>query len=379
MKLYEYEAKQILQKYGLPIPKGVIISSHKEVVSAWEKLGGNVVLKAQVLVGGRGKAGAIKFPESIEEAKQLAQKLFSMKVKGLPVARILVEEKVRIKRELYLGMTFDRSLKRFVIICSPMGGIEIEEIAMSHPEAIKVIPIDPFIGVRPYHAMEVCKHLKLKKENYKELSAILFNMYKAAMDHDAELIEFNPLVLTEDGKVMCVDARLNIDDNATFRHMELVSEERMKYELSDEEIEARKYGLSYVKLDGDIGILGNGAGLVMATMDMVNLYGGKVANFLDIGGGASKEQIEKGLSILIKDPRLKVLLVNVLGGITRCDEVAKAIVSTIEKFKIKIPMVVRLVGTNEELGREILEEKGIHVLSDMEEAVKKAVELAKVS
>lgn len=378
MKLFEYEAKNILSEYNIPIPKGVLVSSLNEVKEAITRLQPPYVVKAQVLVAGRGKAGGIKFAKDSEEAVELTKQLLNMKIKGFQVNTVWIEEKIGIKRELYFGITSDRVNRCYVAIASSVGGMDIEDVAEKEPEKIIKIFIDPNLEFRSYHARELSRKLGYSGKSLNKLAGIFTKLSVVAKDYDAELIEMNPIVETDDGDFVAADARLIIDDNALFRHPEY--EKRLfsegQSELTSEEIEAKRAGLAYVKLSGDIGIMGNGAGLVMATLDAVQFYHGSPANFLDIGGGASEEQIMSALQILLEDQRTSVVLINILGGITRCDNVARGILMVKKKLEFSKPMVIRLVGTNEEEGRQILTEAGIHVLDSMEEAAKKAIEIS---
>jgi succinyl-CoA synthetase beta subunit len=376
MKLLEYEAKRILAEYGIPTPKGGLAANPTEACQIAQNLKLPVVVKAQVPVAGRGKAGGIMFADSISKVEEAAEKLFATKIKGLPVRCLWIEEKVQAEKELYFGMTIDRVNKTYVIIGSTEGGVDIEEVAEKAPEKVLKFPVNPLYGFRLHHARQIAKNMGYVGNKLLTISSILQGLYKAGMDYDIELIEMNPLVETREGNFVAVDARIIVDDNALFRHPEF-RDRTLEGELSQLEIEAAKNDLAYVKLDGDIGVIGNGAGLVMATLDAIQLYGGKPANFLDVGGGAPSEKIAAALRIVLLDPDVKAVLVNILGGITRCDEVAKGILQAGEKLGVKKPMVIRLVGTNEEDGRRILAEAGFHVLDSMEEAAKRVVEIAK--
>ncbi|MFQ6068721.1 MAG: ADP-forming succinate--CoA ligase subunit beta [Candidatus Bathyarchaeia archaeon] len=379
MKLFEHETKTILTKYGIPIPSGAVATSPTEAKEVASQLRSPYAVKAQVLVAGRGKAGGIQFASTLEEVAEVSAKILSMKIEGFEVNSVLIEEKIEIKKELYFGITIDRSRRCYVAIASTAGGVDIEEVAAKKPEKIIRMFIDPVLGFRSYHARQMVSKMGYSGKLMFKLATILGKLYKAAMEYDAELMEMNPIVEAVDGRFVAADARLIIDDNALFRHPQykarLLSEDET--ELTSEEIRARKAGLAYVKLDGDIGIIGNGAGLVMATLDVVQLYGGKPANFLDVGGGASEEQVVAALDILLADPKASVVFINILGGITRCDEVARGILEAKKKVDFAKPLVIRLVGTNEQEGRCILTEAGIHVLDGMEEAAKKAVEISK--
>ena len=378
MKLYEYEAKNIFQEYGIPIPKGELAANTSQAREVAAKIKPPFAVKAQVLTGGRGKAGGILFANSVEGAVEAAGKLLKTQVRGVPVKKVLIEEKLPIKKELYFGMTIDRANRSYVAIASTGGGVDVEEVAAKTPEAVWKTLINPQRGLRSLDAEQIAKKMGYSGEQGAELVRVFDQLCQAGMDYDAELIEINPLAETADGKFVAADARLIMDDNALFRHPDherrLFAEER---ESAPREIEAMKHGLAYVKLDGNIGVVGNGAGLVMATLDMIQYYGGKPANFLDLGGGADTERIAVALGIILFDPEVKGLLINILGGMTRCDEVARAIVDTKNTVTRPRPMVIRLVGTNEEEGIRILTQEGIPVLDSMEEAAKSIVEIIK--
>ncbi|MGA2767202.1 MAG: ADP-forming succinate--CoA ligase subunit beta [Candidatus Bathyarchaeia archaeon] len=378
MKLFEYEAKNILSKHGVPVPQGGLASDSRQAREVAAGLKMPVAVKAQVLVAGRGKAGGILFANSVEETEKTAEKLLDMQIKGIPVKSVWVEEKIQVKRELYFGLTTDRFRQRYVAIASGVGGMDIEEVASKTPEKVIATPINPEFGFHPFLARQIARRMEYSGTQISELGRILEKLYLVGMDYDTELIEMNPLVEATDGKFLAVDARMIIDDNALFRHQEY--KKRLlegESELSPQELEAVKNDLAYVKLDGNIGVIGNGAGLVMATLDTIQYYGGKPANFLDVGGGAPSEKTALALKIVLSDPKVKVLFINILGGITRCDEVARGILQAKEKARVTTPMVIRLVGTNEEEGKRILTEAGIHVLESMEEAAQRAVEISK--
>jgi len=379
MKLFEHEAKTILMKYEIPVPRGALATSPAQAKQVASQLRAPYVIKAQVLVAGRGKVGGIQFAENMEEVEAVAAKVLGMKIKGLKVGSIWMEEKAEIKRELYFGVTIDRSNRCYVAIASTAGGMDIEEVAARAPEKIIKTPIDPLVGFRGYHARRIAYRMGYSGGAMQTLAAIFEKLYKVAMDFDAELIEMNPVVETSDQSFVAVDARIIMDDSALYRHPQykerLLSDDTT--ELAPQEVKARKEGLAYVQLDGDIGIMGNGAGLVMATLDAVKLHGGNPANFLDVGGGASEGQIAAALQILLTDHSASAVFINILGGITRCDEVARGVLEAKRKIGFSKPMVIRLVGTNEEEGRRILTEAGIHVLDSMEKAAKKAVEMSR--
>lgn len=376
MKLLEYEAKKILKKYSIPTPKGDLATSVVQACKIAKNLTPPIAVKAQVPVAGRGKAGGILFVDSIAEVEKIVEKLFSMQIKGFPVRSLWIEERVHAEKELYFGITVDRFNKSYVVIASSEGGMEIEEVAAKTPEKVIRFPLKVAYGFRPYHARQIAKRMGYTGSQLSTLANIFFNLYKAGMDYDAELIEMNPIVETSNGNFVAVDARIIIDDNALFRHPEF-KERALEEKLSPQEVEAAKNDLAYVKLDGNIGVIGNGAGLVMATLDAIQLYGGKPANFLDVGGGAPSDKIAAALKIVLSDPTVEALFINILGGITRCDEVARGVLEAKEKLGVKKPMVIRLVGTNEEEGKRILMEAGIPVLDSMEEAAHQVVKIVK--
>ena len=378
MKLFEYEAKNILTKYGIPTPQGGLATNTNQAREIATKLKPPLAVKAQVLVAGRGKSGGILFAGSIEEAEKVAEKLLGMQIKGITIRSVWIEEKIQIKRELYFGLTTDRFNQRYVAIASAVGGIEIEEIAAKSPEAVIKFLINPQHGLHFFHTRQIARRMGYAGNQLSELGRIFERLYSIGIDYDAELIEMNPLVETVDGKFVAADARIIIDDNALFRHQEY--KKRLLEggsELTPQELEATKNDLAYVKLEGNIGVIGNGAGLVMATLDTIQYYGGKPANFLDVGGGAPSEKIATALKIVLSDPKVQALFINILGGITRCDDVARGILEAKEKVGVPKPMVIRLVGTNEEEGKQILTKAGIHVLESMEEAAQRVVEISR--
>lgn len=377
MKLFEYEAKQIFAKYSLPTPRGFLAKTAKEAREFASLINAPVALKSQILVAGRAKAGGILFADSPAQAEKAAQQLLGREIKGVRVQSVWVEEKISDKKELYFSVTVDRANRCYVAVASAEGGVDIEELAKTSPERIVKVIIDPVYGFRAFHARNIAKKLGYVETQMIELASIFVKHYRVAMDFDAELAEMNPLVETMDGKFVAADTRLIIDDNALFRHQEFASRLMEEMELTPQELQAQKTGLAYVKLDGNVGIIGNGAGLVMATLDAIQLYEGRPANFLDVGGGASADMMAVALDIVLSDPNVKVVFINILGGITRCDEVANGILEAQKRVGLTKPMVIRLVGTNEEEGRRILTEAGIHVLNSMEEAAQKTVEISR--
>jgi succinyl-CoA synthetase beta subunit len=377
LKLLEYEAKEIFRRYGIPTGQGVVVSDPQVAMGFVERLGKPVVVKAQVRVGGRGKVGGVRSADTPEEARDVAKQILGMKIKGLTVERLYVEEKIDIVKELYLGITFDRDNKCYVVLASREGGMDIEEVAARTPEKIVRHMVDPLLGLRSYHCNLIAKRLGYGDKKMDAFASLVSKLYTLALEMDAELTEINPLAELVDGFV-AADARLNIDNNALYRHKELETKslDSFRDELTPREMEARVMDLAYVELDGDIGIIGNGAGLTMATLDTVMLHGGKAANFLDLGGGATPERIGKAVKFVLGDPRIKTLLVNVLGGITRCDDTAEGIVAARRELGVSKPIVVRMMGTNEAVGKAILKEAGVETLDTMEEAADVAVRLA---
>lgn len=378
MKLFEYEAKNMLARYGVPTPPGGFASNASQAREVASKLKSPLVVKAQVLVAGRGKAGGILFAENAADAEKATEKLLSIQIKGLPVESVWIEEKIQTKKELYFGLTTDRFSQSYVVIASAVGGMETEEIAAKSPEKVVKFLVNPQNGFHSFHARQVARRMGYSGSQLSDLGRIFESLYRVGMDYDAELIEMNPLVETVEGRFTAADARIIIDDNALFRHQEY--KKRLlegKGDLTQEETEALKNDLAYVKLDGNVGVIGNGAGLVMATLDVIQYYGGKAANFLDVGGGAPAEKIATALKIVLSNPNVMALFINILGGITRCDEVARGILEAKAKVGVTKPMVIRLVGTNEEEGKRILAQAGVRVLESMEEAAQLIVEIAK--
>ncbi len=375
MKLHEYQSKTIFSKYGIPIPKGRVAATAQEAKQIAEELGGRVVIKAQVLVGGRGKAGGVKLAKDPTEAAQLAAQILGMEIKGLPVRKVLVDEASAIDQEIYFSITNDRAAKKPVMIASAAGGIDIEEVAVKTPEKIIKSHIDPLLGLREYQARDVAVAMDLPREYIRDFVKIAMGLWEVFKATDATLAEINPLVITKDKKMVALDGKMMIDDSALFRQPEL-NEMRDTDEDDPAEIEALKYGLSFIKLDGNIGCMVNGAGLAMTSMDVIKLFGGDPANFLDIGGGAGSEKVAAAMRIILTDPNVKAVLFNIFGGITRCDEVARGILAAMEEVKPNVPMVVRLVGTNAEEGRKLLENAKMITAETLADAAKKSVEAA---
>ncbi len=378
MKLHEYQSKRLFARYGIPIPDGDVATTPAEARQIAKRLGGPVVVKSQVLVGGRGKAGGIKLARTPDEAEALAEQILGMEIKGLPVRKVLVDQAADIQQEIYLGITVDRAARRPVMMASSEGGVEIEEVAKATPEKIVKVHVDPFLGLRDYQARQLALGIGLGREQFRPFSAIASGLYRTFVETDASLAEINPLVVQGDGSLLAVDGKIVLDDNALFRHPDL-AEMRDLDEETEAEREARQAGLSYVSLDGEIGCMVNGAGLAMATMDLTKYYGGSPANFLDIGGGAKADKVAAALRIILSDPKVKAVLFNIFGGITRCDEVARGILTALEEVKPDVPMVARLVGTNEEEGRALLEASPYQLItaSTLSEAAQKAVAAAR--
>ena len=373
MKIHEYQAKDILARYGIPIQPGRVASTPEEAEEIAREIGGPVVIKAQVYVGGRGKAGGIQFGDTPEEARAAAAKVLGMDIKGLTVEKVLVVSKLEIKEEYYLGIILDRKSQAPVVMVSKAGGIDIEEVAATTPEKIIKQPIDMRWGLRPYEARDILARAGLPHQVIGKGGAILTGLAKAFIESDASLAEINPLALTAEGQVQAADAKILIDDNGLFRQKEYASWAESE-ESNPLEFEAKQEGLTYVKLDGDIGVIGNGAGLVMTTLDMVARVGGKPANFLDIGGGAKAEIMRKALTFVARDPQVKGILVNIFGGITRGEEVAKGVIMAQADLPKGMPIVVRLSGTGAEEGKELLRQhSGLDWGKDMREAAQKIV------
>lgn len=370
MRLQEYQGKELFRRVGIPVADGKVALSAPEAEQIAHELGGPVVVKAQVLVGGRGKAGGIKLARTPQEARAHAEAILSMTIKGERVRKVLVTKAVAIEREFYLSITIDRAAKKPIVIFSAEGGMEIEELAKTYPEKIIKFHIDPLIGLQSYQVRTALYQAGIAPSLMRSLSEILFKLYQAFVQYHAQLVEINPLALA-DGKLIAVDSKFIIDDDDI--PAELAGWEEEELAGSPEERAAKQAGLQYVKLDGTIGIIGNGAGLVMATLDVVALKGGRPANFLDIGGGASAEMMKKALQIVLSDPNVRGLFINIFGGITRCDEVARGLVAAQQELGIRVPMVVRLTGTNEAEGRKILEAQGITPVADMEEGAAEIV------
>lgn len=376
MKLHEYQSKRIFAKYGVPIPNGEVATTPAEAKAIAEKLGGKVVVKSQVLVGGRGKAGGVKLAKNAAEAEAVATQILGMDIKGLTVEKVLVDEASDIKDEIYLGIVIDRIAHKPVFIASAEGGVEIEIVAKENPDAIIHLAVDPLLGLQDFQARNLAFDLGLRGKHINAFVKIAKGLYQAFVESDASLAEINPLIIDGNDVLMAVDGKMVLDDSALYRHPDLAAM-RDSQEESDSERAAREADLSFVKLDGEIGCMVNGAGLAMATMDIVKHFGGEPANFLDIGGGAKAEKVATALRIILADPKVKAILFNVFGGITRGDEVAHGILQALEEVKPDVPMVARLVGTNAEEGLAILKAANFPSAESLGEAAQIAVKLAK--
>ena len=375
MNIHEYQAKEIFRKYGIPIPPGEVAATPEEAEAIARKFGKTVVVKAQVHAGGRGKAGGVKLARTPEEAKSIAAQILKLKIKGLPVQKVLVTPAADIASEAYVGIIVDRASKRAVFMASPAGGIDIEEVAAKTPEKLLKHPVDPRYGLQPYEAMQLAFFLYSDVKQVRAAAKILQQLYRAFSENGGSLAEINPLVTTPNGDVVALDAKMVIDDNELDRRTDIA---QLRDESAEDpsEVDARKASLTFIKLDGNVGCIVNGAGLAMATMDLVKYYGGEPANFLDIGGSSNPEKVVAALRIITADPNVKTILFNIFGGITRTDDVANGIVTAIKQNPLKVPLVIRLTGTNEEIAVKILQENGLSAMTDMDEAVKKAVALA---
>ena len=385
MKIHEYQGKQLLSKFGVVVPRGELVQSLNQVDDIVNRLGLPVVVKAQIHAGGRGKGGGVKLARTAEEAKSVAKQILGMTLvtpqtgpEGRVVKRVLLEEGLKIKQEFYLGIVLDRATSRLVFMASAAGGMDIEEVAAKEPEKILKETIDPAVGLQAFQARKLAFGIGLPKESVNKAVKFMEGLYKAYVALDASLLEINPFLLTEDGNLYALDAKVNFDDNALFRHKDF-AELRDLDEEEALEIEASKHDLNYIKLDGTIGCMVNGAGLAMATMDIIKLAGAEPANFLDVGGGASQQRVENAFRILLSDSNVKAVLINIFGGIVRTDMVASGVVEAARKIGVEVPVVVRLEGTNVELGRQVIEESGLgfQAATSMQDAAEKVVALSK--
>lgn len=374
MRLQEYQGKELFRRVGIPVPEWQLASTPEEAESIAKAFGSQVVIKAQILVGGRGKAGLIKLADTPAEAREHAQNMLGQTIKGERVKKLLIAKAVDIQKEFYLGITIDRAKRSPVVIFSANGGIDIEEVAKKTPNAIFKVHVNSLEGLHAYQIRNLLYQAKIDGRLFKPLHEIVERLYKAFNEYQASLVEINPLAITHDGQLMAVDAKVIVDDEAVEAIPELLSYRDTASESPQERL-ARQYDLQYVKLDGNIGIIGNGAGLVMATLDLVQLKSGRPANFLDVGGGANAEQMQKAMGIVLSDSAVRGLFINIFGGITRCDEIARGLIAAKEALKIEKPLVVRLTGTNEDEGRKILEQNSITPVRDMEEGAERIVRL----
>jgi len=382
MNIHEYQAKEILRKYGVPVPEGHVIYNSNSARDWAKRLGGGVcVVKAQIHAGGRGKGGGVKIAKTPDEVKQLAREILGMTLvthqtgpEGKHVKRVLVEQGCNIADEFYVSLLVDRGTSKVTLMASAEGGMDIEEVAAKTPEKLFFEPIDPLAGLTPFQARKVAFKLGFGIDQVKQAVPLLMNLYKAFVESDCSLLEINPLVLTKEGKLLCIDAKLNFDDNALFRHR-LIRDMRDYDEEDHNEIEASQYDLSYIALDGNIGCMVNGAGLAMATMDIIKHYGGDPANFLDVGGGATIERVTEAFKLILSDPKVKGILVNIFGGIMKCDVIATGVIAAAKQVGVKVPLVVRLEGTNVEKGKQQLAESGLNIIAadGMADAAQKIV------
>jgi succinyl-CoA synthetase beta subunit len=377
MKIHEYQAKEIFAASGIPVPPGEVATTVPEVVAIAEKYNKPVMVKAQVHVGGRGKAGGVKYAENTEAAHVLAQKILGMDIKGLTVKKVLVTTAMDILSEAYVGIILDRVTRKPVIMVSSAGGVDIEEVAAKTPEKIRKLYVDPIIGLRAFEARNLAYKLYRDINQVRQAADIIMKLYEIYWKCDASLVEINPLITTNTGQVIALDAKLNIDDNGLYRQKQIAAMRDLDAE-DPAEVKAREADLSYVKLEGSIGCIVNGAGLAMATMDLVKRYGGEPANFLDIGGSSNPQKVVTAMQIILADPNVRAILINIFGGITRCDDVATGIVKAFAEFKPKVPVVVRLTGTNEKEAQKILAGVKLPSADTLDEAVKKAIQLAGV-
>jgi succinyl-CoA synthetase beta subunit len=387
MKIHEYQAKAILRKFNVAVPKGKVAFSADEAVRAAEEIGGEIwVVKAQIHAGGRGKGGGVKVARSLEEVKSIAAQMLGMTLvthqtgpEGRVVKRLLIEQGVNIEKEFYVGITLDRASSKNVVMISTQGGVEIEQVAAESPEKIIKETIEPELGLQPFQAKKLAFALGLNGIQHKNAIKFLMGLHNAYSESDCSLAEINPLVITKEGDVIALDAKMNFDDNALFRHAD-IERYRDLYEEDPLEIEASKYNLNYIKLDGNVGCMVNGAGLAMATMDIIKLAGGEPANFLDVGGGASKETVANGFKIILSDPNVKAILINIFGGIVRCDRVAQGVIDATNEIKVNIPVVVRLEGTNAEEAGVILKGSGLNfqVASSLKDAAVKVTAVLRI-
>jgi succinyl-CoA synthetase beta subunit len=376
MKIHEYQAKEIFSRYKIAVTNEILCHSVSEVQTAAEKLGLPVVVKAQVLVGGRGKAGGVKLARSVEDAKEAASNILGMDIKGFKVEKVLVAQGVSFTSEFYVGLTIDRTSKSIILMASKEGGVEIEEVAVTNPDAILKFIIDPDLGMPAFYARKIAFALFDDIRMIGQGADLFQKLYKVFIETDASLVEINPLVITSEAKLLALDGKMNFDDNALYRQREILALNEPS-EDEKKELEAKDKGLTYIRLDGSIGCMVNGAGLAMATMDLIKLFGGEPANFLDIGGSSNPQKVIDAMNLILSDKNVKVVMINIFGGITRCDDVARGLISALEQIKVEVPIVVRLSGTNSKEGLEILKKANLDTVETMGEAAKKAISLVK--
>ncbi len=374
MKIHEYQAKEIFSRYLIPVTNEIVCYTVEEAVAAADKLGLPVVVKAQVLAGGRGKAGGVKLARTKEDVPEFAGKILGMDIKGYTVEKILIAQGVKFSSEFYVGLTIDRNSKSVIFMASSEGGVEIEEVAKDNPDAIHKFVIDPDLGLTPFLARKIAFALFSDFSLVKQGADLFQKLYHIFMDTDSSLVEINPLVITEDGKLLALDGKMNFDDNALYRQSTI---EALNEPTEDElkELDAKEKGLTYIRLDGSIGCMVNGAGLAMATLDLIKYYGGEPANFLDIGGSSNPQKVIDAMNLILSDKNVKVIMINIFGGITRCDDVARGLIIALEKIKVEVPIVVRLSGTNSKEGLEILKQANLPIVETMSQAAQKAIEL----
>ena len=374
MKIHEYQAKEIFSRYQIPVTNEVVCYTVEEAVAAAAKLGLPVVIKAQVLAGGRGKAGGVKLARTMADVPELAGKILGMDIKGYTVEKILVAQGVKFSSEFYVGLTIDRNSKSVIFMASSEGGVEIEEVAKDNPDAIHKFIIDPDLGLTPFLARKIAFALFTDFNLVKQGADLFQKLYRIFMDTDSSLVEINPLVITEEGQLLALDGKMNFDDNALYRQPAI---EALNEPTEDElkELDAKEKGLTYIRLDGSIGCMVNGAGLAMATLDLIKYFGGEPANFLDIGGSSNPQKVIDAMNLILSDKNVKVVMINIFGGITRCDDVARGLISALDKIKVDVPIVVRLSGTNSKEGLEILKQANLPIVETMSQAAQKAIEL----
>lgn len=377
MKIHEYQAKDIFEKYGIPITRGRMVTTAEEARAISQELGKSVVVKAQVHVGGRGKAGGVKVTHTPDDTYAAAQQILGLDIKGLIVKKILVVESADIAKEYYVSITLDLNVKKIVFLVSAAGGVDIEDVAATTPEKIIKVYIDPLLGLQPFQKREMAYALFSEKEHINKAMEIFEKLYRIFRELDCSLVEINPLVITHQNEMIALDAKMVFDDNGLIRHPDLEALRDMDVVEEEDEVEARNNGLTFIKLDGEIGCVVNGAGLAMATMDIIKLFGGEPANFLDVGGSSNPNKIVKAFQIILKNKKIKAVFINIFGGITRCDDIANGLLEANKQMDIHVPIVIRLAGTNEAVAREILNSANFSAFSSMEEAVTSVVALAK--